>query len=64
VSAELQQIQTAIAALESQRACERKAAPARELLDAMLAFAGAEQSLGLVKSRVVELFDRLNAGKG
>lgn len=37
----------------TQRAYERKAAPARELLDAMLAFDGAEQSLGLVKSRVI-----------
>jgi Predicted membrane protein (DUF2254) len=37
----------------TERAYERKAAPARELLDAVLAFDGAEQSVGLVKSRAI-----------
>ena len=37
----------------TERAYERKAAPARELLDAVLAFDGVEQSLGLVKSRAI-----------
>ena len=35
----------------TERAYEGTAAPARELLDAVLAFEGAEQSVGLVKSR-------------
>ncbi|HMC16163.1 MAG TPA: DUF2254 family protein [Albitalea sp.] len=35
------------------RAYELKAAPARELLDAVLAFEGIEQSAGLVKSRAI-----------
>jgi hypothetical protein len=46
----------------TQRAYERKAAPARELLDAMLAFDGAEQSLGLVKSRAILAAYFLEAG--
>jgi Predicted membrane protein (DUF2254) len=37
----------------TERAFERKVAPARELLDAMLAFGGVEQSAGLVKSRAI-----------
>jgi len=37
----------------TERAYERAAAPARELLDAVLAFAGVEQSAGLVKSRAI-----------
>ncbi|CAN7759877.1 DUF2254 domain-containing protein [Variovorax sp. LjRoot84] len=37
----------------TERAYERKAAPARELLDAVLAFDGAAQSVGLVKSRAI-----------
>ena len=37
----------------TERAYERKAAPARELLDAVLAFGGVEQSAGLVKSRAI-----------
>ena len=37
----------------TERAYERKAAPARELLDAVLAFEGAGQSAGLVKSRAI-----------
>ncbi|WP_372526554.1 DUF2254 family protein [Piscinibacter sp.] len=37
----------------TERAYERKAAPARELLDAVLAFDGAVQSVGLVKSRAI-----------
>ena len=37
----------------TERAYERKSAPARELLDAMLAFDGVEQSVGLVKSRAI-----------
>ncbi len=46
----------------AQRAYERKAAPARELLDAMLAFVGAEQSVGLVKSRAILAAYFLEAG--
>jgi hypothetical protein len=37
----------------TERAYERKVAPARELLDAVLAFGGVEQSVGLVKSRAI-----------
>jgi Predicted membrane protein (DUF2254) len=37
----------------TERAYERKAAPARELLDAVLAFGGAELSVGLAKSRAI-----------
>jgi nucleotide-binding universal stress UspA family protein len=37
----------------SERAYERAAAPARELLDAVLAFDASERSVGLVKSRAI-----------
>lgn len=37
----------------TERAYERKVAPAQELLDAILAFGGTEQSVGLVKSRAI-----------
>jgi hypothetical protein len=46
----------------TQRACELKAAPARGLLEAMLAFDGAEQSVGLVKSRAILAVYLLESG--
>jgi hypothetical protein len=46
----------------TQRAYECKSAPARDLLDAMLAFDGVEQSAGLVKSRAILAVYSLEAG--